>query len=82
MSRMTLDQLEESALQLDLADQLRLVQTLLPRVAGAILSSSADHARSDAESALQRVRAAGDRLAAASPPGSASIVDELTHARR
>ena len=65
--------------QLDLADQVRLLEYLTPRIAGAVLAS---RGACDAEDAWRRFRDVGRRLAATSAPGGATLTDAVSHMRR
>jgi len=69
---------------LNLEDQVRLLQFLAPRIAGAILpesSISTDLASAPAD-AWRSYRALGERLAATSVPGAASLTDAVSKQRR
>jgi len=82
MSHRTLQEIELSIAQLDVRDQVRLLQYLTPRIADAVLLAAQASGKSDADEALPRFRAAGERLAATSVPGAASLTDALCQSRR
>ena len=70
---------------LDLDDQARLLQYLTPKIAGAILSqtsSPSSQISAKPEAGWQSYRCAGERLAATSTPGSASLTDAMSESRR
>ncbi|HXE53833.1 MAG TPA: hypothetical protein VN541_12500, partial [Tepidisphaeraceae bacterium] len=69
--------------QLELSDQVRLLEYLTPKVAGAVLAGSQAPAESDAATAAwQRYRTVGERLAATSTSGAASITETVNQMRR
>lgn len=82
MSARTLAQIQASVEQLDLADQVRLLEYLTPRIAGAVLASWGAGDAADAEAAWRHFRDVGRRLAATSVPGAATLTDAVSHMRR
>jgi hypothetical protein len=85
MSTAKLSEIEALIEALDLEDQARLLQFLTPRIAGAILSegSATDIQPSrKTNAAWHAYRAAGDRLAKTSTPGSTSVTEAVNQSRR
>ncbi len=82
MSATALQEIEASIERLDSKDQVRLLENLAPKIAGAILNRPTSHASGDAEQAWLRYRAVGERLAATSTTGSASLTDAVSQSRR
>jgi hypothetical protein len=82
MSSKTLSEIEASIAELGLADQVRLLQYLTPRIAGAVLKPNEANRPLDADSAWQRLSDLGDRLAATSVPGAPSLTDAVSQQRR
>jgi hypothetical protein len=82
MKAKTLGEIEASIEQLDVSDQVRLLQFLAPKIANAILSPQPSASERDPSAAWLRYRALGDRLAATSIPGAASLTEEVSKMRR
>jgi hypothetical protein len=83
MSAKTLAQIQASVEQLDLADKLRLLEYLTPRIASsAVLASRPDSDAVDADEAWRHFRAVGRRLTATSAPGAATLTDSVSQMRR
>jgi hypothetical protein len=77
-----LGEIEASIAELGLPDQVRLLQYLAPRIAGAVLNSSAVDPNPAPNGALQQFRALGQRLAATSVPGAPSLTEAISRQRR
>ncbi len=82
MGAKTLHEIEASIEEMNLPDQVRLLQYLTPRIAGAVLRSEADSSASDVSEAWHRFRALGERLAATSVAGAPSLTDAVSQMRR
>jgi len=82
MSAKTLGEIEASIAELDLRDQVRLLQYLAPRIAGAVLSSRGAPSAEDAAEAWRRYREVGNDLAATSVVGAPSLTDAVSDMRR
>lgn len=82
MDAKSLREIEASIEELNLPDQVRLLQYLTPRIAGAVLRSEANSSASDANGAWLRFRALGERLAATSVAGAPSLTDAVSQLRR
>ena len=82
MNVKTLGEIEASIDQLDLSDQVRLLQFLAPKIAEAVLTPPPSASEQDPNAAWLRYRALGDRLAATSVAGAASLTEEVSKMRR
>jgi len=83
MSARTLGELKASIENLELVDQVRLLEYLAPKIAGAVLASrdkgaSAEHA----QRAIEQYRSLGKQLAATSLPGAPSLTEAVSQMRR
>ncbi len=74
----SLEDIETSIESLDLQDQVRLLEFLAQKIANAVLKPAAG----DADQAWRLYRAVGERLAATSIAGSASLTDAVSQSRR
>jgi hypothetical protein len=66
--------------QLNVDDQVRLLQYLAPRIAGAVLRRTESAGASD--EAWRRFRRIGEKLASTSTPGANSLTQALSDMRR
>jgi hypothetical protein len=87
MSERILSEIEASITELDLADQVRLLQYLAPRIAGAVLKTQQESRRDiqagpSGEDPWRRFQALGNRLAATSVAGAPSLTDAVSQMRR
>lgn len=82
MSAKTLGEIQASIERLDLADQVRLLEYLTPKIASAVLAPSSGVDPRDRDAAWRRFRAVGERLAATSLPGAPSLTDSVSRMRR
>jgi len=82
MSARTLSEIKESVERLDLTDQVRLLEYLTPKIASAVLASPRSASQTDADSAWRQYRSLGQRLAATSVVGAASLTDAVSQMRR
>jgi hypothetical protein len=81
MSSTTLGEIKASIEKLDLGDQVRLLEYLTPRIASAVLASPGGTG-GDADAAWRRYRSLGERLAATSVSGAASLTNAVSDMRR
>jgi len=79
MSERTLSEIEASIAELDLSDQVRLLQYLTPRIAGAVLKSQSSPQADDPWLELQAI---GDKLARTSLPDAPSLTEVVSQSRR
>jgi hypothetical protein len=82
MSSTALREIKASVEKLDLADQVRLLEYLTPRIASAVLASPGEAPNAEAEAAWRRYRATGQRLAATSVSAAGSLTDAVSDMRR
>jgi hypothetical protein len=83
MSERTLSEIEAGITELDLADQVRLLQYLAPRIAGAVLKSHRESGPGiSANDAWHRLQSLGEKLAATSLAGAPSLTDAVSQLRR
>ena len=82
MSTTRLGEIKASVEKLDLPDQVRLLEYLTPRIAGAVLASAPNASAVDAEDAWRRYRSLGERLAATSIGGAPSVTEAVSQMRR
>lgn len=79
MSAKTVSEIEASIAQLDLSDQLRVLQFLTPKIAGAVLNARPSPPAADP---WRQFQAVGAQLAATSLPGAASLTTAVSQMRR
>lgn len=81
MRPLTLGEIKASVEKLDLPDQVRLLEYLTPKIAGAVLATRSN-SEADIQEAWRRYRSAGERLGAASANGAPSLTDTVSQMRR
>ncbi|HZL34669.1 MAG TPA: hypothetical protein VFC78_05110 [Tepidisphaeraceae bacterium] len=88
MSAPSVIEIEALIERLDLKDQVLLLQFLTPKIAAGVLAdgrrdaSVTENAEADADALWQEYRKVGERLAATSVPGAASLTDAVSEMRR
>jgi hypothetical protein len=83
MSARTLGEIKASIEKLELADQVRLLEYLTPKIADAVLASQREEkSAEDDRDAIQKYRSTGARLSATSVPGAPSLTEAVSQMRR